>query len=226
MKTDLAAWIADRHPRLALLAHPTGDEDRMLRERYPGRVFVHRDFLAAWEEARGRGFPAAVCDGGLQDPALGECPAVRIEHPGMPRTAADLLPFGRYRALVARPRAEEIVLELGTDLRRELDPGSLPPPSTSVRAACSVARPEAFAESLRDAGLEVAELRAFGDHARFPASLLERMRRDPGAWVVTAKDASRQDLPTGVHVARGRIVLSDAARAGVEGLMTRMDAGD
>jgi len=196
----------------------------MLQAAFPDRVFVHRDFLVAWERARSRGFGSAVSDGGLQDPALDGCPAVRIDHPGRPRGPEDLLPFGRYRALRAPRRATELVLTLGADLWREFDPSSLPPTSTPIRAACAVARPEAFAGSLREAGLEVAELRAYRDHARFPAGQVERMRNEPGAWVVTAKDAARQDLPSGVHVARGSLVLREGACASLEELIAATGA--
>ena len=87
-----------------------------------------------------------------------------------------------------------------------------------------MARPEAFAGSLREAGLEVAELRAYRDHARFPAGQVERMRNEPGAWVVTAKDAARQDLPSGVHVARGSLVLREGACASLEELIAATGA--
>jgi len=121
-KTDLVAWIAHQHPALAILAHPTGDEDVLLRERFPGRVFVHRDFLVAWEEARRAGFAAALCDGGLQDPALDTCPALCVDLPGTPVGVRDLLPLGRFRELSPNPRTtlHRILLD------RDLEPGFCP----------------------------------------------------------------------------------------------------
>src|ERR1035437_5319676 len=167
-KTDLVAWIADRHPHLAILVHPTGDEDTMLRERFGGRVFVHRDWLLAWEMARRTGFVVGICDGGLQDPAVESCPALPLVHPEGPRDTSDILPFGAFRALHPLPRKLEHQLLLGVDIKTCLDPADLPPPGTAVGAACSVARPEIFFRELEEAGLQLLERAALPDHARFP----------------------------------------------------------
>lgn len=218
-KTDLVAWIADRHPHLALLAHPTGDEDLMLSRRFPGRVFAHRDWLKAWEKAAAAGFAAGVCDGGMQDPALDGCPALSLAHPEGPRGISDLLPFGSFRALRPFPRAKERTLLLGTDLRAGLDPADIPAPGTVVRAACAVARPDVFFRELESAGLRLAERVALPDHARFPAALLGRMAGENHPWLVTAKDAAREDLPPRAR-AVGRIPdLSPACAEAVDELV-------
>ena len=218
-KTDMVAWIARRHPHLAILVHPTGDEDRMLGECFPGRVFAHRDWLVAWDDAHRSGFTSGVSDGGLQDPALDGCPALLLVHPDGPRDIRDLLPFGPFRALRPFPRTEERALLLGTDLRTRLDPADLPAPGTEVAAACAVARPEVFFDELESAGLRVVERLAFQDHARFPASLLRRMEDGKRPWLVTAKDASRKSLPGAVH-AVGRIVeVSPDSVLAVDGLV-------
>jgi tetraacyldisaccharide-1-P 4'-kinase len=218
-KTDLVAWIARRHPHLAVLVHPTGDEDRMLGEIFPGRVFAHRDWLRAWDEARRSGFLAGVCDGGLQDPALDGCPALLLVHPEGPRDASDLLPFGPFRALRPFPRAVERALLLGTDFRTRLDPAHLPPPGTEVDAACAVARPEIFFRELEASGLRLVERESLPDHAGFPDSLLRRMVDGIRPWLVTAKDASRAPLPKGAR-AVGRISeLSPDSVVAVDGLV-------
>ena len=203
MKTDLVAWIAARFERMAVLVHPTGDEDRMLRGRFPGRVFAHRDLLEAWRRARASGFACAVCDGGLQDPALEDCPAVRLVHPEEPVGLDRILPFGRFRGAVCRRGGRELRLGLGTQVRRTASPDD--PEASRVRVACAVARPEAFVQDLLARGWEVEEVVALPDHGRFPRSLLRRIALDPRGWAVTPKDAHRHRLPDGVRVVAGRL---------------------
>lgn len=201
-KTDLVAWIAHRHPSLAILAHPTGDEDIFLQQRFPGRVFVHRDFLVAWEMARQAGFAAGVSDGGLQDPALDHCPAICLDLPRPPIRFRDLLPTGRYRELSPTPRTSLHRIRLDRDLDPRIRQDSLPPPGTRVVAATSIARPDGFFVDLERHGLVVVERLGFADHARFCRKTVDRaMSRHPGIpWLVTAKDAARGELvilPTG-----------------------------
>ncbi len=216
LKTDLVAWIAERYPNLAVLVHPTGDEDRMLEARFPGRVFCHRDWLEAWNRAERAGFVACVCDGGLQDPALDGCPALGLVHPEGPRDARDLLPFGAYRALEPFARIQEREMAVGIDLWGRLDPDKLPPPGTGVCAACAVARSEIFFRELEDAGLQVLEKVAFADHARFPGWLLRRMEAGSTPWMVTEKDSFRQKLPQQARTVRRSLVLSLRAVEAVE----------
>jgi len=221
-KTDLVAHLARLRGDLAILVHPTGDEDRMLEALFPGRVFVHRDLLEAWERCAAAGFAAAVSDGGLQDPALGGCPAVRLEHSPGPTGPEDLLPFGRFRALSAPLREREVVVGIGKDLSWMLDPTGLPVRGAEIKVACGIARPEVFLSDLREAGLEIAEAVVVGDHKRFPASLLRRMERDPDAWCTTEKDAFRQQLPAGVRVARRELVLSEGLHRSLDDLLGAM----
>lgn len=218
-KTDLVAHLARLRPDLAILVHPTGDEDRMLEARFPGRVFAHRDLLEARARSVAAGFVAAVSDGGLQDPALDGCPAARLDHAPGPAGPQDLLPFGRFRALDAPAREREAVLVVGRDLTWRLEPASLPGKGSRVAIACGIARPEAFLADLRAAGLEVEEEVRVGDHGRFPAGLLRRMELDPPRWCVTEKDAFRQRLPAGTRVVRRELVLSDPARRALADLL-------
>jgi len=222
-KTDLVAWIAARHPAVAILVHPTIDEETWLARQFPQRVFAHRDWLVAWEAARRAGFGVAVSDGGLQDPALDDCPALCVDLDETPRLA-DLLPCGRYRELSPRPRKSLLRLSLQRDLSPALDTADFPSAGTRVVAACSVARPEAFFRELEKAGLEVVERLAFGDHRRFDRrEVREAIARHPDTpWVVTAKDAARGELarlPEG-SFAMGRILSpSESATNSVDALM-------
>jgi tetraacyldisaccharide-1-P 4'-kinase len=212
----LVSWIAERYLGLAVLVHPTGDEDGMLDARFPGRVFCHRDWLEAWNRAERAGFVAGVCDGGLQDPALDACPALRLVHPEGPRDARDLLPFGAYRALEPFARIREREVTVGIDLSGRLDPGDLAVPGTRVCAACAVARPEIFFRELEDAGLHLVEKVAFADHARFPGWLLRRMEAGSTPWMVTEKDSFRQKLPQQARTVGRSTVLSLRAVEAVE----------
>ncbi|HNY29939.1 MAG TPA: tetraacyldisaccharide 4'-kinase [Fibrobacteria bacterium] len=199
-KTDLVEWIASRYPDAAVLCHPTGDEDRWLGARFPGRVFAHRDWLCAWDAARAAGFAIAVCDGGLQDPALDGCPALRLEVSPAPADWRDLHPWGPWREMPARSR-QACAVSVESQLRPALSLEGTTP-SRQLRAACAVARPEVFFRDLERSGIQLVERVALGDHRRFPKRLLERMAHDPDGWVVSAKDAARGGLPAGVWVAR------------------------
>ncbi len=195
-KTDLVAWIAHRHSHLAILVHPTGDENVFLETAFPSRVFVHQDFHQAWKMARTSGFAAALCDGGLQDPALEDCAALCLEIAGPAPTLADLHPFGPFRELRPRPRREIRRLIVEGDLCPQLDRDRLPPPGSNVLAACSIARPEVFFADLRSVGLNLVEAVAFGDHRPFLQHRLGKtMDHNQGLpWIVTTKDAARGEL--------------------------------
>jgi tetraacyldisaccharide-1-P 4'-kinase len=222
LKTDLVSWIAKRYPSVAVLVHPTGDEERMLDSRFPGRVFCHRDWLEAWNAAKRAGFAVGVSDGGLQDPALDGCPALRLVHPEGPRDTRDLLPFGAYRALKPSARLHERAITVGLDLSGGLDPRDLPPSGTRVGAACAVARPEIFFRELESAGLHLVERVALADHARFPRSLVRRMEAGSLPWVVTEKDWFRQKLPSQVRPIHRSVVLSAEAVEAVDDMLSQL----
>lgn len=216
-KTDLVSWIAGQHPELAILCHATGDEDRWLRQRHPGRVFAHRDWLEAWRLAQRRGFAAAVCDGGLQDPALDGCLALRLDVEPLPASWKDFHPWGAWRESPADAREAtgiRVVEELrpGLHLDRTFD-------AAPRRAACAIARPEAFFADLEAAGIELVERVACRDHSRFPKPLLRRMAAKPTEWVVTEKDAARTGIPAGVGVAQRRLNPSPSIRTRIEAMV-------
>lgn len=198
-KTDLVSWIAGEAPHLAILCHRTGDEEKWLERRHPGRVFVHRDWLKAWRMAQVAGFCAAVCDGGLQDPALDGCPALRLDVEPAPASWRDFHPWGPWREPPGQSRQATVVsVERDLRPRLHLDAESS---ITGLRAACAVARPDVFFSDLEAAGVRLLERVAVRDHARFSRDVLERMAREPSTWVVTEKDAARGGLPGGVRVA-------------------------
>jgi tetraacyldisaccharide-1-P 4'-kinase len=190
-KTDWVDWIAARDPARAVLVHPTGDEDAWLGSRHPGRVFPDRSFAQAWEKAKVAGYTKAVCDGGLQDPALDVCPAILL---GPARAALeDLHPFGPFRQ--GRPsRSVDLHPTEGEDWswRCELDL----PPGTGVLLGASVAQTEIVINDLVALGMVVKAVLPTRDHAPFREDLVRALEaRHPGAvWVVTAKDAARGEL--------------------------------
>lgn len=217
-KTDWVEWIASRHEDLAILVHPTGDEDLHLERRFPGRVFAHRDLLRAWSEARRRGFARALSDGGLQDPALDACPAIAL---GRVRVGLEELhPFGPYRQ---RQPSRPIQLEVGTRgwrWRHRLDL----PRGERVLLGAGVARAERIEEDLRGLGIEVVAALRSGDHRRFPRDRVARLERNHPAlpWVLTAKDQARgesQRLRSPVHVLRRDLEIEPELAGRIDALV-------
>lgn len=190
-KTDWVDWIAARDPSRAILVHPTGDEDTWLGSRHPGRVFRDRSFARAWESARQAGFAKAVCDGGLQDPALDGCPAILL---GPARAGLeDLHPFGPFRQ---RRPSRSLDLHVAEGDRWSWNRALDLPPGAEVLLGASVARTEIVITDLRSLGVDVKEVLPTRDHAPFREDLVRALEaRHPGAvWVVTAKDAARGEL--------------------------------
>lgn len=219
-KTDWVDWIAYRHPERAILVHPTGDEDRLLESRHPGRVFRNRDLLQAWAAAERAGFRGAVSDGGLQDPALDGCPAILL---GESEAGSEgLLPFGPYRE--RRPsRSIDLVLPEGSGWRwrSRLDL----PAGGRVLVAAGVARTEIVVSDLERLGFLVADVLPARDHARFRAAGIARLEREHGClpWVVTAKDEARGDLAAfgrPVHILRRELEVSDHVAGRIDALLS------
>jgi tetraacyldisaccharide-1-P 4'-kinase len=218
-KTDCVDWIARRHPDLALLVHPTGDEDRMLRGRFPGRVFIHRDLLRAWAAAREAGFVRGVSDGGLQDPALDGCPALVLGR--MRADFHELHPCGPYRQ---RRPARPVQLEVGETgpscWRHEIDL----PHGSRVLVGAGVARTENIVQDLRGLGVETAAVLGSGDHRRFPTGQVELLERGfpELPWVITAKDQARGEagrLRAPVHVLRRELQIDPELACRIDALV-------
>lgn len=74
-----------------------------------------------------------------------------------------------------------------------------------ISAACAIAAPESFFQTLRGLGAEIEHERPFPDHARLPQDALQ----GPGLVVVTEKDAVKLADPPGNVYALG-IELEDA----------------
>lgn len=218
-KTDWVDWIASRHPGLAILVHPTGDEDVFLETRHPGRVFRHRDLVRAAELARDAGFHAAVADGGFQDPALDRHPAILLGSMRVPMER--LHPFGPYRQ---RKPSRSVQLALREEVDWSWEFALDLAPGTEVLVAASVARDERVVAALERMGFRVAARLPTFDHRPFPL----RAGRDleayhPGVpWVVTAKDAAagrHAVLKSPCHVLRRVLVVPDDTAASVDALL-------
>lgn len=218
-KTDWADWLAARHPDLAILVHPTGDEDRWLEARHPGRVFRGRDLLDAWRAAANEGFRTAVSDGGLQDPALDGCPALLLGETSA--GWAQLHPFGPFRERRAS-RPVRLSLEEGRDW--SWDAESLPPDGSRVLLAAGVAKTESVISDLERGGVEVAGVLRTRDHGLFDRRAIARMERIHGAlpWVITAKDEARGEVAGFARppfVLRRRLFVEEHVAASVDALV-------
>jgi len=202
-KTPAVSWLAERLPEAAVLAHPTPDEELLLRKRFGNRVFVDRSFPQAWDRARNAGFPFAICDGGFQDPRLLGAVKLLLWNAPPPQSLSDLLPCGPFRELVlAAARADRILVCQG-----------LPPPSGcatisdyhwDVRPpkgmaagpcllACGVGDPDGVRKDLEKLGCETVGEHVVGDHRPFSPRAIKRLSHAfPGIpWIGTAKDLPR-----------------------------------
>lgn len=192
-KTDWVDWIASRHPDLAILVHPTGDEDRWLSRRHPGRVFIHRSLLQARNRASQEGFRAAVSDGGLQDPRLDRCPAILLgEIP--PGAGYEVLhPFGPFRELrPSRPVDLQLLEGRDWDWSSRWEPGVDGP----VLAAAGIADTDKFRRDLAAHGADIVATLATRDHGSFPIREVRRLESlHPGAtWAISEKDEARGEI--------------------------------
>lgn len=220
-KTDWVDWIASRHPRVGILVHPTGDEDRWLESRHPGRVFIHRDFLAARDLAVRRGFHAFVADGGFQNPRLDPCRAILLgDLPGM-SGPEQLHPFGPFRE--SRPRRGfDAHLREGSEWEWTTNPDR--GVDGVVLLAAGIADPERFRRDVAGMGLRVGGILPTRDHRAFDAKAVGRLERlhPDGTWLITEKDdargeGSRFTLP--VVVVRRRLVVSPSVAERIDHLV-------
>lgn len=200
-KTPVVEWLARHFPDAAILVHPTPDEQVLLEEDFPGRVFAHRSLVSAWELARNAGFAWAISDGGFQDPRLEKGALLLIVNEAIPQDPSKLLPFGLWRELNGEHRAQMTLMNaeiLGMDaspcLKYRWKPfisGDLVPDSAVL--ACGVGRPEGVRGDLAGLGYRIAAEYRVRDHGHFSsARMSEISKRHPGIpWVATKKDLPR-----------------------------------
>lgn len=199
----MTAWFAEQLPEVAILVHPTPDEQALLEARFPGRVFAGRSFPQAWEQAQAAGFACAVADGGYQDPRLDGGVKLllwdEIPAPGVDQ----LLPCGPWRELaVAAERADLLLVRSGLvcDVPRKKRmryrwkvsaPRGLG--SDSALLACGVGNPDRVRSDLADLGVKILAEHVISDHGAFdPKEMACLELCFPGSpWVGTEKDQPR-----------------------------------
>jgi tetraacyldisaccharide 4'-kinase len=218
-----------------------GDEPLLLARTLPGvAVVVCPDRHLAGRVAETHlGCTIHVLDDGFQHLALERTVDLVLVDPD-DLAAPGVLPFGRLREPVDSLRAADGLLWTGTGdadaaaarlgvadvFRAVRTPGPLtagaeggdpPAPGARVVAVTGIARPEQFTVGLRADGYDVAKVLSFGDHHRFTAADLGRVRQaieSTGAAgaVTTEKDWVRllPLRPLGLPVAwRGLSVAID-----------------
>jgi tetraacyldisaccharide 4'-kinase len=188
-----------------------GDEAVLLAQVAP--TYVDPDRAAAARLALADGAAVLIMDDGLQNPSLAKDVSFLVIDGAVGFGNGRVIPAGPLREPVAAAasRCQAAVL-IGTDRTGALAllPPGLPvlrarlratgaPEGARVLAFAGIGRPEKFAETLRNAGVDVAELRAFPDHHRYTgrdlASLQAQARTLGAALVTTPKDAVK--LPPG-----------------------------
>jgi len=219
-KTDWVDWIASRHPELAILVHPTGDEDAWLERRHPGKIFRHRDLVDAARDARDAGFRCAVSDGGLQDPALDRNPALLLGERRAP--LEQLHPFGPFREMHPARSVDLALQEADWSWRFAIDL----PRGSNVLVAASVARSGKVAEDLGRMGYRVVARLPARDHRSFSRRAVRNLEQaHPGVpWVITEKDAAagRHGIfRSPCHVFHRALVVPDAVASSVDALVPR-----
>lgn len=181
-----------------------GDEPLLIAHKLEVPVIVGADRYRAGLLAEEK-FPSRLhlLDDGFQHRRLHrEFDVVMLRPEDMKDT---LLPVGRLREpLSALHRAQAVVMEPGTPapaeaatvwrVRRELMVPSISP--GRVVAFCGIAHPEQFFNSLKAAGIEVAESFAFRDHHRYEKTDIDRLwdsrkRTQADGFMTTEKDMVR-----------------------------------
>jgi tetraacyldisaccharide 4'-kinase len=216
-------------------------------------VLVDRERTSVALRARDAGYGVAVLDDGFQHTALARDLDVVLLSADDPYPG-HVLPRGPYReeasalgragvivvtrrlasaegahALAERlghewPDAVTGVAHVAPGGLTRLDGTAATPPAGDVLAVCGIARPESFAEAVRQATRGDVELAAFADHHAYGTDDVERMRRRARgrAIVITEKDAVK--LERWAEVLGDTLVLHDRLRweRGEGALRTRL----
>lgn len=202
-KTPVVAWFAERLSDAAILVHPTPDEQRLLEERFPGRVFAAGSFPEAWKRAQAAGFSRAVSDGGYQDPRLDGGLRLLLLDEIPPAGKDRLLPCGPWRE--GRPAAKRADLLM---IRNGLAWGETSATTWSYRwdtrlpqdfaarealLACGVGNPGRVRSDLADLGVTILAEHVVSDHGAFDPQEIARLERRfaQARWLGTEKDRPR-----------------------------------
>jgi tetraacyldisaccharide 4'-kinase len=209
-----------------------GDEPLMLARALPGvAVVVCPDRHLAGRLAETHlGCTIHLLDDGFQHLALERTVDLVLVDPD-DLAAPGVLPFGRLREPIDTLRVADALLWTGAgdadaaaarlgvaDVFRVVrTPGPLhpgipgddpPPPAARVIAITGIARPEIFVDGLRSEGYDIAAVLSFGDHHRFTAADLVRVREtlaSSGAAVAVTTEKDWMRLlpfrPLGIPVA-------------------------
>ncbi|RJF64960.1 tetraacyldisaccharide 4'-kinase [Rhodopseudomonas palustris] len=195
-------------------AADVGDEPLMMARRVP--VVVARDRVDGAALARSQGASVIVMDDGFQNPALVKHLSLIVidsrrgvgngsVFPAGPLRAPLRLQIERTDALIiigdgdaADGIAAEIAARGGPVLRAQLRPDEAALATLKgcrALAFAGIGDPLRFFVTLRNAGIEVVEERAFADHHPFTAADLARLDEDAGrgglTLVTTEKDLAR-----------------------------------
>jgi tetraacyldisaccharide 4'-kinase len=202
-----------------------GDEALLLARAAP--TYADPDRARAARQAIADGAELLILDDGLQNPGLAKDVSLLVIDGQVGFGNGRCLPAGPLRepAAAAAARCRAAVL-IGPDrtgalarvpalpvLRARLVAQN-PPTGARVLAFAGIGRPTKFAETLTEAGVEVAHLHAFADHHRYSERDLAGLRADAkrrnALLVTTPKDAVK--LPPGFAAVVGvRLVWEDEA---------------
>lgn len=206
-------------------ARDVGDEPLLLARAAP--TIVARNRRAGAEAALAAGATCLLLDDALQNPALVKDISLAVIDAGFGFGNDACLPAGPLRAPVAAMATHvDAVLLVGSEPIPEQVPANMPlfrarmVPAVDtaylagrkVVAYCGLARPEKFLATIEEAGIDVAEFRAFPDHHAFTASeassLLGKAETDGLVLLTTEKDAVRlTGAPELVALARASRIL-------------------
>ena len=236
-RTPEPAVVSDG-TRVHLGVHAAGDEPLMLARAVPGAVVVvGADRYAAGRHAEAvLGATVHVLDDGFQhlqlardfDIVVTPAGALAVDHvlpKGSLREPIDVLARASVLVVVGADEREAAAEAARYGVRRSLGAtrrlgapvavhGGVPPPGARVVALAGIGQPAQFADSVRQAGWEVAETRAFADHHWFTMQDLDEVAqlvRARAAWgaLTTDKDAVRLEPlgPLPCPVARVPLLL-------------------
>jgi tetraacyldisaccharide 4'-kinase len=211
-------------------AEEVGDEPLLLARRLPAvQVWVGASRVALAREARSAGATVALLDDGFQHRWLARDADVVVLDEAVGLGTGHLLPWGPLREPMSALRRASLLWlrvangaaalpKLPDGLPRvrarhaALDvvgPDGVVAPLSRLAGArvvafCGIARPSAFARTLRELGAEVTSLHGFADHHAFRPAELEVLRTSALAaraeLVTTEKDAMRlpKEFPAAV----------------------------